>query len=805
MDHKTKGGDSKGRGRYAALSSGAGMCALSFALALAMPAPDASAQTAAASISVPAQPLSSALLQLAKQASLELIYSPDIVAGLNAPAVSGRLTPDDALRAMLAGTGIEFKRSGRNVSLSRPASVTQLGAVTVTGSRTGIPPEYAGGQVARGGRVGFLGDKDFMETPFNVASYTAENIENQQARNIGDVVKNDPSVRTTWPDGSYVSQFSIRGFPTQTQDIAINGVYGLVPPQMAAGLESVERVEILKGPSALVNGMAPSGGVGGNINLVTKRATDEPITRLTTSYASDSQLGAHIDLGRRFGDDKEWGIRFNGAYRDGSTGVDDQSQRAGSASLGLDYRGERVRLSADVGYNDVNTDAPTRVVYTDNEKFQIPRAPKNTESLGQPWYSAKSRDTYALVQGEVDLNSNWTAYAAAGGRKNEFLGLYNFIYLQNDLGDFRANQYYQPTYSDTKTGLIGLRGSFQTGSVRHELNASLTTLKTESGALAPVVATYTSNIYDPGFVAKPSLAGFSSTAPKTAESTLTSLALADTMHFLDDKIQLTLGARQQRVKVRNFNATTGAQTSVYDEERMTPAVGLVVKPFANTSLYANYIEGLSQGPTAPASASNAGTMFAPIKSKQYEIGVKQDFGRFAATVSAFQIEQPNGFTDTATNTYGLNGEQRNRGVELNVFGEPWHGIRLLGGAAFTQGVLTKTAGGIYDGNKAVGVPTTQLNLGAEWDTPFLAGLTLTGRVIYTSSQYYNASNAQSIPAWTRVDIGARYKTKVSGVPVTIRAGVENVFNKDYWASASSSFGLARGAPRIFLLSTTMEF
>ncbi|WP_178372247.1 TonB-dependent receptor [Pollutimonas bauzanensis] len=805
MNHKTSSVRAQGRQRRSAFSGNPGILALSLALACALPAPRAQAQEAAVQISVPAQPLGSALVQLANQAALELIYSPDIVAGLTAPAVSGRITPDQALRALLAGTGIEFRRNGKNVSLSRSGSLTQLEAIKVVGSTGSLPPAYAGGQVARGGQLGLLGNKDFMDTPFNVASFTAEGIRNQQARSIGDVVKNDPSVRTTWPDGSYVSQFTIRGFPTQTQDIAVNGVYGIVPPQMAGGLESIERVEILKGPSALMNGMAPSGGVGGNINLVTKRATDEPITQLTANYYSNAQFGGQVDLGRRFGENGEWGVRLNGAYRDGKTGIDDQAQRAGSVALGLDYRGEGLRLSADVGYHDVYTDSPTRVVYTDSENFQIPKAPDSTLNIGQPWYFAQSRDHYALIQGEVDIGPDWTAYAAAGGRKNEFLGLYNFIYLQDDLGNFRANQYYQPTYSDTKTGLLGLRGSFATGAVRHELNLSVTTVRTDSGAVAPVVSTYRSNIYDPATISPPSLAGYSDTAPKTAESNLTSLALADTLHFLDDKVQLTLGARQQRVVVKNFNAATGAQTSFYDKERVTPAAGLVIRPFEDTSFYANYIEGLSQGPTAPVSASNAGTLFEPIKSRQYEVGVKHDFGQFAATVSAFQIEQPSGYTDAATNTYGLNGEQRNRGIEINVFGEPWRGIRTLGGAAFTQGTLTKTANGAFDGNKAVGVPATQLNLGGEWDTPFLAGLTLTGRVIYTSSQYYNASNSQDIPAWTRVDIGARYKTKVSGVPVTIRAGIENLLDKDYWAAASSSFGLARGAPRTFLLSTTMEF
>jgi iron complex outermembrane receptor protein len=786
-------------------------------------APRASAQQAPApgaarlSFDIPAGTLDQNLIRFGRQSGLQITVNAELTAGLRSPGVNGSHAADDALRVLLGGTGLSALRgaSGEYTLRKAPAATpldagatSTLAAVTVTasaGTAGRLPPDYAGGQVARGGSAGLLGNKDFLETPFNVTSFTADGIQDQQARTIGDVVKNDPSVRTIWPDGSYINQFTIRGFPTQTSDMAVNGLYGIVAPQMTGGLESIERVELLKGPSALLNGMAPTGGIGGNINLVTKRAGDEPLTQLTTSYYSGAQFGSHVDLGRRFGDDKEWGVRFNGAYRNGDTGVDDQSQRAGSATLGLDYRGDRVRLSADLGYHDMRTDAPTRIAYTDNASFQIPKAPDNTLSLGQPWYFAKSTDHFGMVQGEIDIAPNLTVFAAVGARKNEFLGLYNFIYLRNAAGDFRANQYYQPTYSDTRTGMAGLRGRFDTGAVRHEVNFNVTGLHTESGVLAPVISTYTGNMYAPPVIVQPSLAAYRSSAPKTAESDLTSFALSDTLHLLDDRVQLTLGARQQRVRAQNFNATTGALTTAYDDDKLTPAVALVVRMSKELSVYGNYIEGLSQGPTAPAGSRNVGAMFAPIHAKQYEAGLKYDFGRLAATASVFQIEQPSGFTDSATNIYGVDGEQRNRGIELNTFGEVTRGVRLLGGVTFMKVVQTRTAGGLFDGNKAIGVPTTQFNLGSEWDLPSVVGLTLTGRLIYTSSQYYNAANSQSIPAWTRIDVGARYRTRVAGLPTTLRAGIENLMDKDYWAAASSAFGLARGAPRTFLLSATVDF
>ena len=89
-----------------------------------------------------------------------------------------------------------------------------------------------------------------------------------------------------------------------------------------------------------------------------------------------------------------------------------------------------------------------------------------------------------------------------------------------------------------------------------------------------------------------------SSAPKTSETTLSSLALVDTVSLLDDRVRITLGLRNQNVKTTNYNATTGAVTAKYDKSAVTPAVGVILKPWGQgISLYANYVEGLSKGDT----------------------------------------------------------------------------------------------------------------------------------------------------------------------------------------------------------------
>ena len=189
------------------------------------------------------------------------------------------------------------------------------------------------------------------------------------------------------------------------------------------------------------------------------------------------------------------------------------------------------------------------------------------------------------------------------------------------------------------------------------------------------------------------------------------------MSFAEDRVQLTLGVRRQQVISDTYNIKTGDRTSRYDESATTPAAAILVKVTDRVSVYANYIEGLSQGATAPMTAANAGDVFAPYKTKQKEIGLKLDLGDFAHTVSLYEIKRPNGYTDPYTNVFSFGGEQRNRGVEWSFFGTPWTGLRLMGGVAYVDPELTKTAGGVNQGKTATGVPKLQGKLGVEWDVP----------------------------------------------------------------------------------------
>ncbi|WP_456716320.1 TonB-dependent receptor [Bradyrhizobium sp. USDA 4353] len=687
--------------------------------------------------------------------------------------------------------------------------------VTPSTGTIGAPPSpYAGGQVATGGGLGLLGNRGVMDTPFNQTSFTSQLIQNQQARTIRDVLINDPSVRTVQAAGGGADSLFIRGFYYDSGDYGLNGLAGIAP-YYSTGANFIERVELLKGPAALLNGMtvggtgASSGGaVGGSVNLVTKHAPFEDITQLTTTYASKSQFGEQIDVSRRYGERKEWGVRLNSTYANGDTAWNRQHDEFGNAHLAVDYHGENVRVDADVGYQADQLNPPLRFFGVGPAVTSIPAPPAAGTNFQVPWAYYAPTDFFSTVKGEVDLNDRITAYAGFGYHDSNINYRYPSPTLASNAGLLSGTPGSASETYKTFAGEAGLRMTADTGPINHAINVGYSITDRTYTQLLVVGKSATWSLYnEPTNVALP---GFSTLqGNQQVGADLWSIGASDTMSILNKRIQLTVGVRRQTAGTEVTNYLSAAGSRPFEDQSVwTPAYALVVKPVEYVSLYANYIEGL-QTPTVVATGyTNSGQVFPMGQTKQVETGIKVDFGRITTTLSAFDISRPSVITTSSGTslTQVMNGIQRNTGAEFNVFGEVTPAFRLLGGMAYIHGVQERTASAATDGKRAIGVPELTVNLGAEWDTPFVRDLTLTGRVVYTGAQYVNAANTLSLPDWTRVDLGARYtfKSPWNGKPIVVRGSVENVFNKAYWASAYSGV-ITLGAPRTYLVSTTFNF
>ncbi len=704
-------------------------------------------------------------------------------------------------------------------AIAQEASETEdlrLESITVvdSGSQVNLTEPYAGGQVARGGRNGLLGNLDFLDSPFSGTAYTEELISNQQADSVGDALQNDPFVRVAKGFGNFQEVYVIRGFPVYSDDITYNGIYGILPRQFVAA-ELVERVEVFRGANAFLNGAAPGGsGVGGAFNLVPKRAPEADFNRATVGFENSGQLYGALDIARRTGANDEFGWRFNAVRRNGETSIEGQDRELNVLAFGSDYAGDRFRASFDIGYQDNQLDAPRPQV---TPSGGVPDAPDANTNYAQPWTYSSEEQLFGVVRGEYDLTDNITVWAAAGARNGEEANV-----LANPTatptGATTAYRFDNTREDDVLSGDVGLRADFATGSIDHRLVVSGSAVSLESRnayAFSSFFAPFAGDLYQPFYVAPPAadffVGGNLSSPLKTEETQNSSLAIADMMTFLDGQLLVTIGARQQWIETTSFDYNTGAELSSYDDSALTPAIGVVYQPTESISVYGNYSEGLQPGAIAPATSGgiailNAGEVLDPFRSEQLEIGVKYDSGNFAATFAGFNLSKPNAIVENQI--YSASGEQQVNGFEASVFGEPRESLRLIGGLTWLDAELAETQSDLNEGNTPIGIPEWQANANLEWDVPGVDNLSLDGRIVFTGEQYIDEANTTEIDSWTRLDIGARYIMAVQDNDVTLRARIENLTDESYWASTGGFPGanyLVQGGPRTFIVSASVDF
>lgn len=778
----------------------------SAALALGLQLQVAAAQ--AQTFEVPAQPLAQALNQFARQAGLQLTYASALVQGRQSRPLSGSHEPQAGLALLLQGSGLQGRITGQTLTLV-PAGEPQgasLPEVRVTAGDQYVallPAPYAGGQVAKGVRLGVLGNTSNMLAPYATTSYTAQAVEDQQAGTIAQAVNRDPSVRYTVLPGGNVDNLYIRGFPIwegNSGEIAFDGIYGIAP-NYRVRTEYVDRIEVVKGPGALLFGMSPNGSVGGVINIAPKRA-NEDVARLTTSWTSDSLWRVHADVGRRFGDEAQYGIRVNASHYQGDTAVQNQSTDGQVLALALDYEVERFRATLDVLSQNERLDGVGRPIMPSG-LTRMPAAPDGRLNVTQPWEWSKNQERAVLLRTEFDVSDRLTVFANVGQSTADVSRIYDSApRLVSQGGDTRITPTYAIFDVDRSTVDAGLRSRFTLGSTRHSATLQLASYHEDFHRALNAGSTVASNLYAP--VEHPAQAIARPTAvPRIHDNRNSGVALVDTITLLDERLQLSLGLRRQRIESTNYNATTGAVANAYDDTVTTPTVGVVFRPATHWSLYANYIEGLSKGDIAPPAASNYGEVLRPYKSTQYEIGTKYDFGRFMATAALFQIDKPSG--GLVNGVYASNGEQRNQGLELYAYGEAVRGLRLLGGVTWIRPQITQSPTPALVGNRPIGTARVMANLGAEWDVAAVRGLTLTGDVMYTGSQFADQANVLAIPAWTRVDLGLRYATVLLGKKTTLRASVQNLADRQAWVGVTSWGAVSPMAPRTYTLSASVDF
>lgn len=246
------------------------------------------AQDAAIHLNLPAQPLGRALLQLGEQASLQVFFMQDAVAGMTAPALSGRLTADEALNKLLQGTGLQYVKQGANVTVSRRDGTATLDAVRVTGD--GIASE--GRDTYTANYASMARGVSLRETPQSISVMTRQRIDDQALVSVGDVLGQTTGMTVVAADNGEVNKVYARGFAVESMMIDGVALDGYQQKYFNPNLAMYDRVEVIRGADGLFSG---TGEPGGAINLVRKRPLAYSQVNLTTSVGSWDNTRVEVD------------------------------------------------------------------------------------------------------------------------------------------------------------------------------------------------------------------------------------------------------------------------------------------------------------------------------------------------------------------------------------------------------------------------------------------------------------------------------------------------------------------------------
>ncbi|CWP27274.1 putative TonB-dependent receptor protein [Neisseria meningitidis] len=623
----------------------------------------------------------------------------------------------------------------------------------------------------------------------------------------------------------------------------------------------VGSAQLIKGASTAVNGMNPEGAVSGSVNIETKKAADEGNRKIGLGRFSNNRAQGTFDLGQRFGENKAFGVRANGKLRHGDTPRHGYSEDNKEFAVNADYRGETLRVAFDSIYAKRKTNGGrARMQDIQNAGGRLFGAPDGKTNLLPSWNWQNTAGQTNMLTFEWDAFDNAQITGGIGYNKARYYGTLisptvclNATSTCTDMQNTNASGKVTARNYDYNTGTARLtdqyfrtlsmnltaRGEFETSPVTHNWSTAFDrvirqrkTIRGTAAGAGKVEVKANENIAN-------QLASFKADYPNSWENSanldanikVNSLALSDTLGFVDNKYRLTLGGRFQTVEYTDKKSQSG------DAKRFSPMLMAAWVPQPDLVVYGNYMEDLEPA-DIKTDDSGETTMAKPRVSRQFEVGVRKNWGNFVTTLNAFQIKRPGywrGHTTTKTTkgvtttlTYGNNsdfarykaqggaagdeqGMERNRGIEFNTYANLLNNtLRPTLGLMYLQSTVKEypNSRDMLVNGVQVANPRVIAKAGLEWDTPFAKGLTLNGNVSYFGKSYQDTQKQYAFPSYTLIDVGARYKTKLGKNTLTVSSSVENLFNKNYWqvqrGQYDRSFAVV-GMPRTYWLKAELDF
>jgi iron complex outermembrane recepter protein len=694
--------------------------------------------------------------------------------------------------------------------------------------------------------VGTLDGATLAETPLSATVITRELLNDQGARLLSDVVKNDASIGEDYAPVGYYGDFEIRGFPIDlATGMQINGM--TIAGEQDVPLENKERVEFLKGIAGVESGVASAGGL---ISYVTKRPAAIEAADLATDHRG-STYGA-VDLGWLFGKQKQVGVRVNLAGERIASYVNFTNGWRAMGAGAADWKiSSKAILKGDFEYqHKVQRDGSGYQLLGGTVLPDLDRIYPSTMLGEQSWVKPNTFDTLNTgARLDYELPRGWRTFAATS--YSHSLIDDNVIYAYgcgyqtacdgspgsapgyffSPDGDYDIYDYRNPGELRINAQAEALAtGHVKTGPITHDISVGGEVFRRSVQMPSSSVYEYvgSENIYEPNLSFSieidpgTGLPGVAGARVLDEDNHQSAAVMQDRMH-IPGRIQLLAGGRFNSVRDHNYSGTDVSGNPSFTEKTIwLPQYAITFNPVENLTLYGNYGVLLSLGPQAPWWAG--GYYLSPFFTRQAEIGAKYQPGqRILLTAAVFHMHAPffypkdlgagadcfgNETTSEAPLCFLSKGRETHDGIELNAEGKATNWLRLTGSAAAIRATSDNTGTPAFDNKQVLNVPHLRTALFADVLLPHTHGLHLMPGWSYTGRKEATRDDTVSVSGYNLFNLGARYTPGGEQGRVTLRLYADNITNKRYWKDTGANYGdsfLWLGAPTTVRLSAHYTF
>jgi catecholate siderophore receptor len=635
------------------------------------------------------------------------------------------------------------------------------------------------------------------DVPQSITVVTQEQIKDQQLLSLGDVVRYIPGV-TAHQGENNRDQIIIRG-TSSSADFFLNGVRDDV--QYYRDLYNLDRVEVLRGPNAMIFGR---GGGGGVLNRVTKEAGFAPLREINLMGGSYSDRRVAVDFNQPFSN--KVAMRFNGMYDKSDTFrdfVDLERYGINPTLTFLPGKQTRITLAYENFYDYRGSDRGI-------PSFQGLPVDVDTDTFfGNPDYN--------YVKARVNLGTATIEHqtGAVNIRNRTQFGAYDRSYQNFVPGAVNATKtldslsaYNNATERLNIFNQTDVTYSAYTGHIRHtilggiELGRQLTDNFRNTGFFNDTLTSILVPLDNPTIHTPVTFRQSPTDADNHLKTNIASVYAQDQIE-LSRYVQVVAGLRFDHFDLQFLNNRNNDDLRRIDN-LVSPRVGVVLKPVNRLSIYGNYsVSYLPSSGDQFSSLTVITQQVKPEKFNNYEFGVKWDiYHSLSFTSALYRLNRTNTrSTDPNDPTRILQtGSQRTNGFEVGLNGNVTRAWRIAGGYAYQDAFITSATTTALTGAQVAQVPHHNFSLWNNYQimSKLAAGL----GVIHRSDMFAAVDNTVTLPGYTRADAAVFYSITER---IRIQANVENLFDKKYYINADGNNNISPGSPRTVRVGLTARF